>query len=177
MSAPYIGEIRILPYPRGAPVGWLICDGGLKSISEYEPLFTLLGTTYGGNGVSTFGVPDLRSAVPIHNGHGTGLSNYGLGQKGGAEGVTLIAAQMPSHNHNVAASTAAATSNLPTNNILAGGTTVDPFYATNVPAATPQPLSSTMVRNSGGSQPHENCAPTLAVQYCIAYSGIFPSRS
>jgi len=175
MSDPYIGEIRILPYPRGAPNGWQKCDGTLLSISEYETLYVLLGTTYGGNGVTTFGVPDLRGAVPIHQGHGAGLSSYVLGQKGGAETVTLTLSQMAQHTHSVMASGTAASSANPTGAVTAALAS-EPFYASVASGTTTTNFPTNTISAAGGNQPHANIAPTLAVNYCIATAGIFPSQ-
>jgi microcystin-dependent protein len=178
MSQWYVGEIRLLPYSRGAPIGWQLCNGALLPISQYDVLYTLLGTTYGGDGVSTFGVPDLRGRIPIHQGTGVGLSNYVLGQKSGAEVITLTSAQMPSHPHALLESTLPATSASVTStaSVMAAGITGDPFYA--APAGTPpQNLPLQTVQTDGGSQPHDNCAPTLVLNYCIAYVGIYPSQS
>lgn len=177
MSTPFIGEIRIFPYVRGAPVDWQVCDGSLLSISEYEALYQLIGTTYGGDGQSTFAVPDLRGRVPVHQGQGPGLSNYPLGQTAGSETVTLTGQQMPSHFHNILASGLPAAFDSPAGTIPAA--VVDPaqdqFYApddtgpaTNFPAST--------VTFSGGGQAHDNTAPTLTLRYCIATSGIYPSQ-
>ncbi|AJP72624.1 phage tail protein [Sphingomonas hengshuiensis] len=174
---PYIGEIRLYPYVRGAPSGWQLCDGSLLAISEYDALYTLLGTTYGGNGSETFAVPDLRGAVPIHQGTGPGLSHYVLGQKAGTEEVTLTTQQMPAHNHMVVANNQPATLESPSGALLAGGIVNDPFYTTNVAQSTPQPLSSNAIQHSGGSGAHPNCAPTLALNYCIALFGIYPIQS
>jgi microcystin-dependent protein len=177
MSTPFIGEIRIFPYVRGAPVDWQVCDGSLLSISEYEALYQLIGTTYGGDGQSTFAVPDLRARVPLHQGQGPGLSAYALGQTAGSETVTLTVQQMPSHFHNIIASTAPAAFDSPAGTLPAAvvDPAVDQFYtpdatgtATNFPAST--------VSLTGGNQPHDNTAPTLTLRYCIATVGIFPSQ-
>lgn len=113
MSEPFIGEIRMFGFGR-TPIGWQACDGSLLKISDYETLYVLVGTTYGGDGQTTFGVPDLRGRVPVHQGQGPNLTNRPLGQGGGTETVTLTEAQLPSHSHGLLATTAAATSNVPT---------------------------------------------------------------
>lgn len=176
MSTPYIGEIRLLPYSRGAPTGWLACDGSLQSIADYEILYTLLETVYGGDGTSNFGLPDLRGRVPIHQGVGRGLSQRSLGQAGGSETVTLQNNQMGAHNHNPVASSAVATNASPTNAILArasGGT----FYNTAASQASPVAFPSTTLRPAGSTLAHDTTAPTQTLQYCIAVFGVFPAQS
>lgn len=175
MSEPYIGEIRLFPYLRGAPNGWLPCDGSLVSTTSYELLFALIGTTYGGDGNQVFGLPDMRGRVPIHQGQGNGLGNYVMGQGGGSEAVTLTGAQLAGHFHAVLASSAPATSADPTNAVTAAGIAGDPFYASG-----PQPISQTFaptaLGQTGGNAPHENCAPSLALMFCIATQGIYPPQ-
>ena len=178
MSTPYIGEIRMFGFgTRGAPNGWQACDGSLLAISEYDALFALIGTTYGGDGQTTFGVPDLRGRLPIHQGQGPGLSNYVIGQKAGTETVTLLPTQMPAHTHTAIATSAASTSLTPGNTLLPGAVSGDVFYATDLTGATAISMSAQSTSQSGGSQPHENRMPTLTVQYCIAAFGIFPSQA
>jgi microcystin-dependent protein len=175
MSQPYVGEIRMFGFNR-TPNGWMACDGSLQSIAEYEVLYTLIGTTYGGDGQSTFGLPDLRGRLPIHQGQGPGLSSYVLGQKSGTESVTLTQAQMPAHTHTVVATTAAANSLSPGPTLLPAAVSGDTLYVTDLTGATAIAMSAQSTSVSGGSQPHENCMPTLTVQYCIAWAGIFPSQ-
>lgn len=175
MSQPYVGEIRMFGFGR-TPNGWQACDGTLLPIAEYEVLYTLLGTTYGGDGQSTFGVPDLRGRLPIHQGTGPGLSNYVIGQKSGTESVTLLSQQMPAHTHTAVATTGAATALTPGIALLPGAVSGDNFYASDITGATAVPMSAQSTGLAGGSQPHENCMPTLTVQYCIAWAGIFPSQ-
>lgn len=176
MSQPYVGEIRMFGFGR-TPNGWQACDGSLLSIAEYEVLFTLIGTTYGGDGQATFAVPDLRGRIPLHQGQGPGLSNYVIGQVAGTETVTLIPTQMPAHTHTLLATTAAATALTPANNLLPGAVSGDTFYVNSITGNTAAPMSAQMISQSGGSQPHDNTMPTLTVQYCIAWAGIFPSQS
>lgn len=178
MSTPYIGEIRILPYMRGAPSGWLVCNGSLQQISQYETLFTLLGTAYGGDGNSTFGLPDLRSRVPVHQGQGTGLSPRPLGLSGGTEAETINTQQMGPHVHLALASTGVAAGTSPANMVPAAipSTTGGGFYA-----ASPQPAEAVgfpqnMLIPSGGGAQHDNTAPTLTMQFCIATDGVWPSQ-
>jgi microcystin-dependent protein len=178
MSQPYVGEIRMFAFgSRGAPNGWQACDGSLLSIAEYEVLFTLIGTTYGGDGQTTFAVPDLRGRLPIHQGTGPGLSNYVIGQMSGTESVTLIQTQMPAHTHTAVATTAASTATTPGTGLLPGAVSGDTFYVNTITGNTAAPMSPQMLTVAGGSQPHENCMPTLTAQFCIAWAGIFPSQS
>ena len=176
MSTPYIGEIRMFGFGR-TPNGWQACDGSLLAISQYDALFALIGTTYGGDGQTTFAVPDLRGRLPIHQGQSSGLDNYVLGERQGAESVTLLAPQMPLHTHTAVATTAAASSLTPGPSFLPGAVSGDTFYATDITGATPVAMSAQSTSLAGGSQPHENCMPTLTVQYCIATQGIFPSQA
>ena len=176
MSTPYIGEIRIFGFgTRGAPDGWQACDGSLLPISEYDALFALIGTTYGGDGQSTFAVPDLRGRLPIHQGQGPGLSNYVLGQRAGTETVTVLPTQMPAHTHTLVATSTVGAATAPGSGTLPGAVSGETFYASDITGATPVVMSSQSVSLAGGSQPHENCMPTLTVQYCIATQDIFPS--
>lgn len=178
MSTPYIGEIRMFGFgTRGAPNGWQACDGSLLPISQYDALFALIGTTYGGDGQTTFAVPDLRGRVPIHQGQGPGLSNYVIGQRAGTETVTVLPTQMPAHTHTLVATTGASTSLSPSSSVLPGSVSGDTFYVSDITGATVLAMSAQSTSLAGGSQPHENCMPTLTVQYCIATQGIFPSQA
>lgn len=177
MSTPYVGEIRLLSFSF-APVGWLNCSGQLLAISSYDMLFSLLGTTYGGDGQNTFALPDLRGRVPVGFGQGPGLSSYPLGETAGSETVTLMAQQLPAHSHEFRATTAQATETAPANTLQlgtpAGG---DTLYATDVTGITPDALSPATIGNNGGNQAHDNLMPTLTASFCIAYEGIYPSRA
>jgi microcystin-dependent protein len=178
MSTPYIGEIRMFGFgTRGAPNGWQGCDGSLLPISEYDALFALIGTTYGGDGQVTFGVPDLRGRLPIHQGTGPGLSTYVIGQKAGTESVTVLPTQMPAHTHPLVTTAAVSTALTPGTGLLPGAVSGDSFYVSDVSGATQVPMSAQSTSLAGGSQPHDNTMPTLTVQYCIATQGIFPSQS
>lgn len=174
MSQPYIGEVRMFSFGR-TPAGWHACDGSLLPISQYDALFSLIGTVYGGDGQTTFALPDLRGRLPIHQGQGNGLSHYSMGQKSGAEQVTLLSTQMPAHSHPMVATTAAATSLTPGPDLLPGTVSGDTFYVNTTTGNTPAPMSAQMTGLNGGNQAHENCMPTLTVQYCIAMFGIYPS--
>ncbi len=156
-----------------APRNWAFCEGQLLAINSNQALFSLLGTIYGGDGRTTFGLPDLRGRVPIHPGSGPGLSTYRLGQKGGIENVTLTINQIPSHNHILAASNDAGTSSEPSNMLLANTGALDKEYGTGNPTA----MNSQAISNSGGNQSHYNMQPYLALNYCICIQGLFPSRS
>lgn len=176
MSTPYIGEIRMFGFgTRGAPNGWQACDGSLLPIAEYDALFALIGTTYGGDGQTTFAVPDLRGRVPIHQGTGPGLSNYVIGQRAGTETVTVLATQMPAHTHTAIATTGAATTGTPGTGVIPGAVANQTMYVTDTTGGAPFTQAGNAVSQAGGGQPHENCMPTLTVQFCIATFGIFPS--
>ncbi len=163
---PYLGEI--IPWPIGfAPKGWAFCSGQALSISQNQALFALLGTTYGGDGIRTFNLPDLRGRMPVHAGNG-----YVGGQTAGEESHTLILNELPSHTHNVKASNGVGSSNAPLNNIPAVSSEGVRQYGTSID----QSMGPTGVSNTGGSQPHDNMPPYLVLNYIIAMQGIFPSR-
>lgn len=169
----YVGEIRLFPY-NFAPVGWLDCNGQLLSISQNETLFVLLGTTYGGDGVNTFALPDLRGRVPMHNGRASSGSTYVIGQVAGSESVTLTPAQIPPHTHPTYATTALADTNTPSVAVELGALSGDTMY-TSTPTQ-PLPVNGQMVTATGGGQPHENRMPTLTLRFCISQYGIYPSQ-
>lgn len=169
MAQPYVGEIRMFG-GNFAIAGWAFCDGSLLPISENETLFQLIGTTYGGDGQTTFGLPDLRGRVPIHMGQGPGLQNYVLAQNGGVESVTLTIQQIPIHTHTPAASNTGA-SDTPANNFWANSTTGKPYSA----APPTIQMNAGTISPTGGSQPHDNMIPFLCVTYIISLFGIFPS--
>ena len=171
MSDQYVGEIRMFA-GNYAPEGWAPCNGQLLSITDNEVLFTLIGTTYGGDGVTTFGVPDMRGRVPISVGNGGG-SNYVLGQKSGAESVTLLTAQMPAHGHLPAAQSTPGNQPLPTNNVWAAKQVFEK-PAADIPLVA---MSAAAVISAGGNQPHDNVMPFMALTFIIATQGIFPSQA
>lgn len=175
MSTPFVGEIRMFGFSR-VPSGWLPCSGQLLPISQNEVLFSLLGTTYGGDGQTTFAVPDLRARVPLHAGSGPGLSPRTLGESGGAENITLTAAQIGAHSHSFSATTAVASATTPGPSLALGALSGDSMYATDISGAASATLAPSSISTSGGSAPHENLMPTLTVQLCIAAEGIYPSR-
>jgi microcystin-dependent protein len=171
---PFIGDIEVFAF-NFAPVGWLACDGSLQPISQYTSLFNLIGTTYGGDGQTTFALPDLRGRAAIHNGTGPGLSNYLIGQSSGVESVTLTVNQLPAHTHPVTGMNVAGTTGDPTNALWANETSgLGNIYA--VPNS-PLSMGTQCISPDGGSQPHENRSPVLAVNYCIATDGIYPSQN
>ncbi len=171
MSEPFVGEIRMFA-GNFAPRGWAFTDGQLLAVSQNDALFSLLGTIYGGDGRTTFGLPDLRGRIPIHAGTGPGLSPRSIGQKAGTEEETLTVSQLPSHSHTVQFSTAAGTQNNPSNQFLGA--------SPNVRIFRPQPpnvdMSADAVTSVGGSQSHTNVQPFLCVNFIIALFGIYPSR-
>jgi microcystin-dependent protein len=172
MADPYIGEIRMFGGPF-APYGWSFCNGSLVSISDYPALYNLIGTTYGGNGTTTFGLPNLLGRMPIHAGQGL-TQNYALGQLGGLEQVTLSTNQMPAHTHTLNASTDGADASAPVGNVLADTPYGTP-YVHGVPAGVS--LNAASVAQAGGSQPHDNMMPFLCVSFIIALVGVYPSQS
>lgn len=167
---PFIGQI-ILFAGNFAPRGWTLCDGQLLAISQHQALFSIIGTTYGGDGKTTFALPDLRSRVPIQPGQGPGLSHYQLGERTGSESVTLTTTQIPSHTHQLRASDQDPSGRPdPRNNSLA----LADIYAS---ADAGDAMSPTSIANTGGNQPHTNVQPVLALNFIIAMVGIFPSRN
>ncbi len=173
MAQPYVGEIRMFG-GNYAPAGWMMCDGQLLPISENETLFNLIGTTYGGDGQSTFALPDLRGRAPLHQ--GTGQSSYTLAQNGGVTDVTLSTNQIPAHSHPaVANDTASATTSGSPANAFYGNTSPNQLY-TNSPI--PRNIKTMVtVPAQGGNQPHDNMQPFLAVSFIISLFGLFPSQT
>jgi len=174
---PFIGEIRLMSFPF-APKGWAYCQGQLLGITQNQALFSLLGTTYGGNGVTTFGLPDLRGRAIVGVGSGPSLSPYSPGQAGGTEGVTLSQSQMPKHDHTFSGAIQAGASpdyDTPTGNYPAQGDATQ--FASGSPNGTLNAgsLSGTLAA-TGASQSHENRMPSLTLNYAIALTGYFPSR-
>jgi microcystin-dependent protein len=179
MSSPFVSEITIFAF-QFAPSGWALCQGQLLPLSQNTALFSLLGTTYGGNGTSNFALPDLRDQTAVAFGQGAGLSNYQQGEQVGAATVTLLTTEMPFHNHFWNATTDRATATAANGNVTATGAagspqqpTVGKFYSTNTPnqAMAPNELTS-----SGSSNPHNNMQPYLTLNFCIAMQGVFPPR-
>lgn len=174
MADPFVAEIRVFPF-NFAPKGWAWCDGQLLPLSQNTALFSLLGTTYGGNGKSNFALPDLQGRAAMHPGQGPGLSLHDLGEIGGSETVTLLESEMPAHNHNVMA-------NANPSNLAAPGPAR--VWARAAPGVAYDPGASNVVQFApeaigvaGGSQPHNNMQPYLTCYFCIALQGVFPPRS
>ena len=168
MSDPYVGEIRMFG-GNFAPNGWLLCQGQLVPISDYDTLFNLIGTTYGGDGENTFALPNLASRIPVHMGNAP-FGTYVLGQAGGAEDVTLLTQQLPVHTHSALASSTSGSQPGPANGYWANWGS--PQYSTSAPNTqlNPQALAP-----AGGSQPHDNMSPYLAINFIISMFGIYPS--
>ena len=179
MSNPYVGEIRMTGF-NFAPAGWALCNGQVLAISEFETLFNLIGTTYSGDGQSTFQLPDLQGRIPINQGQGPGLSNYVIGQLAGSETVELIPQQLPPHGHSLQANADAAASANPTGDYLARASIPSlpsasvPVYASVSAAAA---MNAGAIATSGASQPHDNMMPFQCVNFIISLFGIFPSQS
>jgi len=165
MAQPYVGEIRIFA-GNFAPAGWMLCEGQLLAISEYETLFNLIGTTYGGDGQSTFGLPDLRGRVPLHFGNG-----FTLAETGGVETVTLTVSQIPTHGHAFLATSSFGTESNPAGNLLAQAQAIK-IYGSTAPNTAMASGATTAV---GGSQPHSNFQPYLCLNFIISLFGIYPS--
>jgi microcystin-dependent protein len=172
MSDPFIAEIKIMSFGF-APKGWALCNGQLLPINQNQALFSLLGTTYGGNGTTTFALPDLRGRTPIHSGTGPGLPTYILGESAGEESHTLISSEMASHLHQAMGTSDAGNSPVAAGGLLAAETSA--MYGG--PAANLVSLASGSLSTVGGSQPHNNMQPFLALNFCIALVGIFPPRN
>jgi microcystin-dependent protein len=165
MAQPYVGEIRMFA-GNFAPAGWMFCDGSLLPISENETLFNLIGTTYGGDGQSTFALPDLRGRIPLHQGSG-----FTLAETGGVESVTLTVPQIPAHPHALLCKNGAATDPNPQNDVLAEQLAVS-AYQSQAPAAA---MAAQSISSTGGTQPHNNFQPYLCISFIISLFGLFPS--
>jgi len=172
MPEPYVGEIRIFA-GNFAPNGWMFCEGQTLAISENDVLFQLIGTTYGGDGQSTFNLPNLASRVPIHMGTGPGGTTYQLGELAGTEQETLTVQQIPIHTHPFTASSAVALATSPDGAVLAQSTQAT-LYIDDVPNVS---VSANSVAPVGGSQPHENVQPFLCINFIISLFGVFPSQT
>jgi len=172
MADPFVAEIRIFPF-NFAPRGWAWCDGQLLPLSQNTALFSLLGTTYGGNGKSNFALPDLQGRAPMHPGQGPGLSLHDLGETGGSETVTLLESEIPAHSHGMRASQADGLEGAPAGQFTATGIGVNMYAA---PGALVQ-MSPSGLAPAGGDQPHNNLQPYLTFYFCIALQGVFPPRT
>lgn len=184
MTSPFVAEIRMFGF-NFAPVGWAFCDGQLMPISQNTALFSLLGTTYGGDGKSTFALPDLQASAAMHPGQGQGLALYDLGQTGGTEAVTLLTTEIPAHSHNFSVTTNTGNTNnaqtAGTGNQLGRGQSGNPVSGVTQArlysnAAPNQMLAPQSLSPAGSSLPHNNMMPSLVLNFCIALQGIFPAR-
>ena len=170
MANPFLGEVRLFGFGF-APVGWALCNGTLLNISQNNALFSLLGTFYGGNGSTTFGLPNLQGRVPVHRSQD---GTYPQGQMAGEEQVTISQSTMPLHNHALLGTATAGTEKLTSGTLAASSVATDFYYS---PPSPPVPLNQGAISPVGGGQPHSNLQPFLAINYCIALQGIFPSRN
>ena len=177
----YIGQINLFGFDF-APRFWAQCNGQLLAINQNQALFSLLGTNYGGNGSTTFALPDLRGRVPISQGQGAGLSNYSIGQVAGAETVTLTTGQLPVHTHTLNATTATGSATTPGPTVMLAtpveaGVNTSLYVVPGTSTVNQAPMAAQSIGTAGGSQPHENMMPYQALNYIIALEGIFPSRN
>lgn len=173
MSEPFIGEIKILPYTF-APKGWAYCNGQLLAISQNQALFSILGTTYGGNGINNFALPNLQGRVPLHAGTGPGLTPRSLGEASGSGAVSLTVSQIPFHTHTLSVGNVPGTQRNVNNAYPAQAGSLESYQENTTPLV---PMNAAAVANTGGGQPHTNMQPYLGINYCIALVGIFPSRN
>ncbi len=174
MSEPFLGEIRMVGF-NFAPMGWALCNGQFLAISQNAALFDLLGTQFGGNGTTTFGLPNMQSRVPVHQGQGAGLSPYVMGEQIGSETVALTSTQMPGHSHLISCYTGGGNQAGPSGNLPAVESTGTSLDYTN--AAANGTMNGAMVGITGSGQAHANIQPVLCVNFIIALTGIFPARS
>lgn len=175
MSDPFLGEIRIFPF-NFAPRGWLMCNGQVLPIAQYTAIFSLLGTTYGGNGTANFALPNFQGYFPLDQGQGVGLTDRILGEQGGEPTVTLLTTQIPQHNHIVNCA-ATGGSGSPSGTVFGGGGRgKQPAYAAYASGSVGQ-MNPNAVAQAGSTQPHDNMMPYLTLNFCIAMTGVFPSRS
>jgi microcystin-dependent protein len=173
MADPFVAEMRIFPF-NFPPTGWAFCNGQLLPLSQNTALFSLLGTTYGGDGKSTFGLPNMQGNSPMQPGQGPGLSLHNLGDDGGSDTVTLLQTQMPAHGHQLMATVNAADANTPGPAMAYARATGNAYKATTTSLT---PFNSNAISPAGGNQPHNNLMPYLTLNFCIALQGIFPPRT
>lgn len=181
MASPYVGEIRCFGF-NFQPQGWFTCNGQLVPISQYTTLYAVIGTIYGGDGVTTFAIPDLQGRVPMHWGNGPGGFNTNIGQVQGTENYTVLSNEMPAHNHTITAMQIPSggiveRTNTPGPTAYISDSEVPNWAWNSAPPALDAPFSSKAITVQGGSQPHENRQPLLVVNFCMAWAGIFPSRN
>jgi microcystin-dependent protein len=169
---PFVAEIRIFPF-NFAPKGWAFCDGQILPLSQNTALFSLLGTTYGGDGKSNFALPNMQGNAPMHPGQGPGLSLHDLGETGGSETVSLLESEIPSHSHTMMVSTQLALENSPVGQEAAQGDGINLYVAPGALVA----MSDNALAPAGGDQPHNNMQPYLTLNFCIALQGVYPPRT
>ena len=172
---PFVAEIRIFPF-NFAPKGWAFCDGQLLPLSQNTALFSLLGTTYGGDGKSNFALPNMQGNAPMHPGQGPGLSLHDLGETGGSETVSLLESEIPSHSHSLNASTQDGGDSHPQDNLLAQGVGIGQYIPTASQGTTTF-LNPNSMPPAGGDQPHNNMQPYLTLNFCLALQGVYPPRT
>ena len=170
---PFVAEIRIFPF-NFAPKGWAFCDGQILPLSQNTALFSLLGTTYGGDGKSNFALPNFQGNAPMHPGQGPGLSLHDLGETGGSDTVSLLESEIPSHSHGVSASAGDGYDQTPVGSKLATGIGISQFAPSNGPLTQ---LNDNALTPAGGDQPHNNMQPYLTLNFCIALQGVYPPRT
>jgi microcystin-dependent protein len=177
---PFVAEIRIFPF-NFAPKGWAFCDGQILPLSQNTALFSLLGTTYGGDGKSNFALPNMQGNAPMHPGQGPGLSLHDLGETGGSDTVSLLESEIPSHSHTLLSITAFnASDNVPLNNVLAKATAAGAPLNAYIPDSPSPPIvhmADQAIAPAGGDQPHNNMQPYLTLNFCIALQGVYPPRT
>jgi len=176
MADPFVAEIRIYPF-NFAPKGWAWCDGQLLPLSQNTALFSLLGTTYGGNGKSNFALPDLQGRAAMKPGQGPGLSLHDLGETGGSETVTLLESELPSHSHALRAINTPANVKVPSPAVTLSRSVGGSIYQTATPIPNAVTMADEMIAPAGGDQPHNNLQPYLTFYFCIALQGVFPPRT
>lgn len=172
MADPFVAEIRIFPF-NFPPKGWAFCDGQILPLSQNTALFSLLGTTYGGDGKSNFALPNMQGNAPMHPGQGPGLSLHDLGETGGSDTVSLLESEIPSHSHAMSVSSQIGLENSPSGQLFAAGDGIN-LYTT---AGSLKSMSDQMIAPAGGDQPHNNMMPYLTLNFCIALQGVYPPRT
>lgn len=173
---PFVAEIRIFPF-NFAPKGWAFCDGQILPLSQNTALFSLLGTTYGGDGKSNFALPNMQGNAPMHPGQGPGLSLHDLGETGGSDTVSLLESEIPAHSHALMSLPAPADRTAPINNVIARVQGTTGPYVPASPAPPPANMAAEAIPPSGGDQPHNNMQPYLTLNFCIALQGVYPPRT
>jgi microcystin-dependent protein len=169
---PFVAEIRIFPF-NFAPKGWAFCDGQILPLSQNTALFSLLGTTYGGDGKSNFALPNMQGNAPMHPGQGPGLSLHDLGETGGSDTVSLLESEIPSHSHGLIASAADGIAGQPTSRLWAQGVAIQIWSV----GSASTPMADSALAPAGGDQPHNNMQPYLTLNFCIALQGVYPPRT